>query len=86
MMDKTAGAYENFSKWSSGKSESLLVGNVMYFKKATNNIPSFWTMERVVSLKLRGDGIPKRAEDEYHDPGKSSVKKQIADKSCKKSG
>ena len=74
LMDETADAYKSFSKWSSGKSESLLAGSVVYFKKATNNIPSFWTMREVVSLKLKG------AEDKYHDPGKSSVKKQIANK------
>ena len=49
----------------------------MYFKKATNNIPSFWTMRGVVSLKLKG------AEDKYHDPGKSSVKKQIAGRAAR---
>ena len=34
-------------------------------------------MGRVVSLKLRRDGFPKGAEDEYRSPGKSSAKKQI---------
>ena len=82
-MEKTAGAYYDFSKWSSGKSESLLAGNVVYFKKATNNIPSFWTMGRVVSLKLRGDEFPKGAEDEYCSPSKSSGKKKIADRAMR---
>ena len=76
-MDKTAGAYYDFSKWLSSKPESILASNVVYSRKATNNIPSFWTMGRVVSLKLRRDGFPKGAEDEYRNPGKSSDKKQI---------
>ena len=34
---------------------------------------------KVMSLDLRRDGIPKREEEEYHNLGKSFVKKQIAD-------
>ena len=33
--------------------------------------------------KLRRDGILKRAEDKYHDPGKSFAKRQIADRAAR---
>ena len=49
-MDKTAAAYESFSKWSASKSESLLMGDVVYSKEAENNIPSSWTVGKIVSL------------------------------------
>ena len=79
LMDKTTGDYYDFSNWLSGNSKSLLASNVMYFKQATSNVPSFRTMGRVVSLKLRRDEFPKGAEDEYCSPGKSSTRKQIVD-------
>ena len=93
-MDGIVGAYESFfevwntslipkmmkaSKWSAGKSEPLLMGNVVYFKKVEDDISSSCTVGKIISLKLERDGVPKRAEDEYHNPGKSFAKKQIAD-------
>ena len=76
-MDKIVGAYESFfevwnmslipkmmkaSKWSAGRSEPQLVGDIVYFKKIENDISSFWTIGKVVSLELGRDGIPRRAE------------------------
>ena len=43
-----------------------------------NDLSSSCTDGKVVSLKLRR-GVPKRAEDKYHNFGKFFVKKQIAD-------
>lgn len=78
-MDKIVGASEGFfevwntslipkmmkaSKWSVGRSEPLIVGDIVYFKKIENDISSSWTVEKVVSLKLGRDGIPRRAEVE----------------------
>ena len=77
LMDKTTGDYSDFSNWLSGNSKSLLAISVVYFKQATSNVPSFRTMGRVVSLKLRRDEFPKGAEDEYRNSGKPSDKKQI---------
>ena len=71
-MDKAAGIYESFFKWSAGKSEPLLAGDIMYFKKV--DISSSCTVGKVVSLKLERDGIPKRSEDEYHSSSKSFAK------------
>ena len=66
-MDKIVGAYESFfevwntslipkmmraSKWSVGRSEPLLVGDIVYFKKVENDISSSWTVGKVVSLEL----------------------------------
>ena len=66
-MDKIVGAYESFfkvwnmslipkmmraSKWSVGRSEPLLVGDIVYFKKVENDISSSWTVEKVVSIEL----------------------------------
>ena len=82
-MEKVGGAYTSFSKWSAGKSEPLLIGDVVYFKKAENYISSSWTIGRAISLELRRDGIPKRAEDECYNSGKSFAKKQIADRAAK---
>lgn len=79
LMDKIVGASEGFfevwntslipkmmkaSKWSVGRSEPLIVGDIVYFKKIENDISSSWTVEKVVSLKLGRDGIPRRAEVE----------------------
>ena len=63
-MDKVAGAYKSLFKCSAGKSKPLLMGDVMYFKKAEDDISSSWTVGKVVSLKLRRDGIPRRADVE----------------------
>ena len=92
-MDKIVGAYESFfevwntslipkmmraSKWSAGRSEPLLVG-----EKVKNDISSSWTIVKVVSLKFRRDGIPKRAEVEYYNPGESFAQKQITDRAVR---
>ena len=73
-MDGIIGAYESFfkvwntslipkmmkaSKWSSGRSEPLLVGDIVYFKKVDNDISSSWTVGKVVSIELGRDGIPR---------------------------
>ena len=78
------GAYESFfevwntslipkmmraSKWTVGRSEPLLVGDIVYFKKVENNISSSWTVGKVVSIKLGRDRTPRRAEVKYHNPG-----------------
>ena len=93
-MDKIVGAYESFfkvwntslipkmmkaSKWSAGKSEPLLVRDIVYFKKVENNISSSWTVGKVVSIELGRDGIPRRAEGEYLNSGGSFAQKQITD-------
>ena len=98
LMDKIVGAYKNFfevwnislipkmmraSKCSAGRSEPLLVGDIVYFKKAENDISSFWTVGRVANLELRRDGILKRAEDEYYNPGKFFAQKQITDRAAR---
>ena len=98
LMDKIIGAYESFfkvwntslipkmmkaSKWSTGKSEPLLVGDIVYFKKVENDISSSWTVGKVVSVVLGRDGIPRRAEVEYHNPGASFGKKQITDRAVR---
>ena len=41
------------------------MGDVVYSRKGENNIPSFWTVGRVMGLELRRDRIPKRAEDKF---------------------
>ena len=97
-MDKIVGAYESFFevwntslipkmmkayKWSAGRSEPLLVGDIVYFKKVENDISSSWTVGKVVSLELGRDGIPRRAEVEYHNPGKSFAQKQITDRAAR---
>ena len=98
LMDKIVGAYESFfkvwntslipkmmkaSKWSAGKSEPLLVGDIVYFKKVENNISSSWTVGKVVSIEIGRDGIPRRAEVEYHNPGASFGKKQVTDRAVR---
>ena len=82
-MDKAAGVYESFFKWSAGKSEPLLMGNVVYFKKVEDDISSTCTVGKIAGLKLERDGIPKRSEDEYHSSSKSFAKKQIADRAAR---
>merc|ERR1711867_234823 len=57
------------SKWSAGRSEPLLVGDIVYFKMVENDISSSWTVGKVVSIELGRDGIPRRAEVKYHNPG-----------------
>ena len=59
------------------------MGNVVYFKKAENNISSSWTVGKVVSLELRRDSFPKRAEVEYHNPGESFALKHITDRAAR---
>ena len=49
------------SKWSVRRSEPLLVGDIVYFKKVGNDISSSWIVGKVVSLELGRDGIPRRA-------------------------
>ena len=71
------------SKWSAGRSEPLLVGDIVYFKKVGNDISSYWNVGKVVSIKLGRDGIPRRAEVEYHNPGTSFAKKQITDRAAR---
>ena len=98
LMDKIVGTYESFfkvwntslipkmmkaSKWSTGKSEPLLVGDIVYFKKVENDISSSWTVGKVVSIELGRDGIPRRAEVEYHNPGGSFAKKQTTDRAAR---
>ena len=70
LMDKIVGAYESFfeiwntslipkmmraSMWSVSRSEPLLVGDIVYFKKVENYISSSWTIGKVVSLELERD-------------------------------
>merc|ERR1711867_190294 len=84
LMDKIIGAYESFfevwntsfipktikaSKWSAGRSEPLLVGDTVYFKKIENDISSSWTVGKVITIKLGRDGTPRRAEVKYHNLG-----------------
>ena len=57
------------SKWTVSRSEPLLVGDIVYFKKVENNISSSWTVGKVVSIKLGRDGTPRKAEVKYHNPG-----------------
>ena len=98
LMDKIVGAYESFfkvwntslipkmmkaSKWSAGRSEPLLVGDIVYFKKIENDISSSWTVGKVVSLELGRDGIPRRAEVEYHNLSKFFAQKHITDRAAR---
>ena len=57
------------SKWTVSRSEPLLVGDIVYFKKVKKNISSSWTIGKVVSIKLGRDGTPRKAEVKYHNPG-----------------
>ena len=97
-MDKIVGTYESFfevwntslilkimkaSKWLVGRSEPLLVGDIVYFKKIENDISSSWTVGKVVSLEFGRDGIPRRAEVEYHNLGKFFGQKHITDRAVK---
>merc|ERR1711895_98473 len=82
-MDKIDGAYESFFKWSAGKSEPLLVGDIVYFKKVENDISSSWTVGKVVSLELRRDGIPRRAEVEYHNLCEFFAQTHITDRAAR---
>ena len=58
-----------------GRSESLLVG-----EKVQNDISSVWTVERVVNIELKGDGISKEAGVEYYNLGEFFAQKQITDR------
>ena len=40
-------------------------------------------VEKVVSIELGRDGIPRRAEVEYHNPGGSFTQKQITDRAAR---
>ena len=97
-MDKIVGAYESFfevwntslipkmmkaSKWSAGRSEPLLMSDIVYFKKVGNDISSSCTVGKVVSLKLGRDGIPRRAEVEYHNLSKFFAQKHITDRAAR---
>ena len=98
LIDKIVGVYESFfevwntslipemmraSKWSVGRSEPLLVGDIVYFKKIENDISSSWTVGKVVSLELGRDGIPRRVEVEYHNLGKFFAQKHITDRAAR---
>ena len=98
LMDKIVGAYESFfevwntsfipkmmkaSKWSAGRSEPLLVDDIVCFRKVKNDIFSSCTVGKVVSLKFGRDSIPSRAEDEYNNPGESLTKKQIINRAAR---
>ena len=95
-MDKIFGAYESFfevwntslipkmmraSKWSVGRSEPLLVGDIVYFKKVENDISSSWIVGKVVSIEFGRDGTPRRAEVKYYNPGDFFAK--VANKAVK---
>ena len=69
------------SKQTVCRSEPLLVGDIVYFKKVENNISSSWTVGKVVSIKLGRDGTPRRAEVKYHNPGDFFAK--VANKAVK---
>merc|ERR1712082_84686 len=92
LIDKIVCIYDSFSeiwntslfsetmkapKWLLNLFESLIVGDIVYFKKIENDVSSPWIVGKVVSLKYGGDGIQRRAEVEYHNLGKFFGQKHI---------
>ena len=70
------------TKLTSSRSELLLVGDIVYFKRVKKNISGSWTVGKVIGIKFGRDGTPKKAEVKYHNPGDFFAK--IANKSVKK--
>ena len=98
LIDKTVGIFDNFfeiwntslisdtmkaPKWLLDLFESLVVGDIVYFKKIENDVSSPWIVGKVISLESGGDGIPRRAEVEYHNLGKFFGQKHITDRAVK---
>ena len=98
LIDKIVGVYESFfevwntslisetmkaPKWLVNLFESLLVGDIVYFKKIEDDVSSSWIVGKVVSLESGGDGIPRRAEVEYHNLSKFFAQKHITDRAAR---